>query len=188
MLLASEGVCVIGNLNELKNNQIEELENVVQTECVSIDLPKKYIVCQQSLVSVPVTCKTWACCERMKKQGTRAHKTPQNIQDCAQLSKTLVDNFSLVFIMTENEVASSELFAETLIVQNILERACDKIEQEISRIPDNEFLEVFYYLMLHPIFLYPKLLFHFVVPTVCCVNSTILQKRGSRFDSRILPC
>ena len=52
-------------------------------------------------------------------------------------------NFSLVFTMTENEVASSELFAETLIVQNILERACDKIEQEISRIPENEFSEVF---------------------------------------------
>ena len=53
---------------------------VVQTECVDIDLPKKYIVCQQSLVSVPVTCKIWACCETMKKQGTRSHKTSQNIQ------------------------------------------------------------------------------------------------------------
>ena len=145
MLLASEGVCVLSNLNELKNNQVEELKNVVQTECVSIDLPKKYVVCQQSQLSVPVTGKIWACCETMKKQGTRSHKTSTSIQDCTQLSKTLVDNFSLVFLMTEDEVTSSELFAETLIVQNILKRASDEIEKEISRIPDNEFMEFLQY-------------------------------------------
>ena len=53
---------------------------VVQTECVNIDVPKKYIGCQQSQISVPVTCKIWACCEITKKQGTRSHNTYQNLQ------------------------------------------------------------------------------------------------------------
>lgn len=145
VLLASGGVCVLSNLNELKNDQVEELENVVQTECVNIDVPKKYIGCQQSQISVPVTCKIWACCEITKKQGTRSHNTYQNLQEYGQLSKTLVDYFSLVFVMTENEVASSEMFAETLIVQNILEKASLAKEQETNRIPENEFFQFLQY-------------------------------------------
>ena len=48
--------------------------------------------------------------------------------------------FSLVFIMTEN--APSEVFAETLIVQDILRKSSVAEEQETNRIPENELLEV----------------------------------------------
>jgi hypothetical protein len=62
-------------------------------------------------------------------------------------------NFSLVFVMIENEEASSELFAESLIVENILERSSAGKERESHRIPNNEFLEVSDCLMtmLHPV-------------------------------------
>ncbi len=50
--------------------------------------------------------------------------------------------FSLVFIMTENEVAPSEVFAETLIVQDILRKSSVAEEQETNRVPENELLEV----------------------------------------------
>ena len=46
--------------------------------------------------------------------------------------------------MTENEVASSEMFAETLIVQSILEKSSLAKEQETNRIPENEFFQVYY--------------------------------------------
>ena len=48
--------------------------------------------------------------------------------------------FSLVFVMTESEVARSEIFAETL-VQNILGKA-SVTNMESNHIPENEFFEV----------------------------------------------
>ncbi|CAB4000856.1 BTB POZ domain-containing 6 isoform X4 [Paramuricea clavata] len=112
VLLASGGVCVLSNLNELKNDQVEELGNVVQTECVNIDVPKKYIGCQQSQISVPVTCKIWACCEITKKQGTRSHNTYQNLQEYGQLSKTLVDYFKNEFFQFLHPLKSMMSLAE----------------------------------------------------------------------------
>ena len=49
--------------------------------------------------------------------------------------------FSLVFVMTESEVAPSEIFAETLHVQNILGKA-SVTNMESNHIPENEFFEV----------------------------------------------
>ncbi|XP_028408989.1 probable DNA helicase MCM9 [Dendronephthya gigantea] len=145
VLLANDGICVVSDLNELKNDQLGELENVVQTDCVNIDVPRKYIEgCQQAQISVPVTCKIWACCETTKKQGARVHyNTYQNLQGYGQLSKTLIDYFNLVFVMTENEL--SDVFSESLIVQDILKQSTRLDQRETDRIPRNEFFEFLQY-------------------------------------------
>ncbi|XP_031569984.1 minichromosome maintenance domain-containing protein 2-like [Actinia tenebrosa] len=99
MLLASNGLCLMTNLNALRKEQKEKLRRVMENRGETIEIPKKFTECTQHL-RVPIKTTAWACSEPLQtapKWGvTELWDQSLTLEPKQVLDFSCVTNFDLV--------------------------------------------------------------------------------------------
>ncbi|XP_029955599.1 minichromosome maintenance domain-containing protein 2 [Salarias fasciatus] len=112
-LLATEGICMLGELNRYKKDKLETLQSVLESRTVSVFIPgKKYGEDADQQLSFPVQCSFWALTDSYHRSG-RADCTLLGAAEMGPVPVQLADAFGLV-VQCKDDVAERALLAQTV--------------------------------------------------------------------------
>uniref|UniRef100_A0A3B5LUC2 Minichromosome maintenance domain-containing protein 2 n=1 Tax=Xiphophorus couchianus TaxID=32473 RepID=A0A3B5LUC2_9TELE len=95
-LLASGGICMLGDLGFYRKDKLDNIQSVLESRSVSVFIPgKKYGEEADQQLSFPVQCNFWALTDSSQRSG-RADSAVLGTQDMGPVQAQLAETFGLV--------------------------------------------------------------------------------------------
>ncbi|XP_018529467.1 minichromosome maintenance domain-containing protein 2 isoform X2 [Lates calcarifer] len=112
-LLATGGICMLGDLGCYKKDRLDSIQSVLESRTVSVFIPgKKYGEDADQQLSFPVQCSFWALADSSQRSG-RADCTVLGTAEMGPIPIQLADAFGLV-IQCRDMVREQTLLAQTV--------------------------------------------------------------------------
>ncbi|XP_005912247.1 minichromosome maintenance domain-containing protein 2 [Haplochromis burtoni] len=113
VLLATGGVCLLGDLSYYRKDKLDSIKSVMETRTLSVFIPgKKYGEDADQQLSFPVQCSFWAATDSSRRSG-RADCGALGAAEMGAVPAQLADAFGLV-IECRDRVGEQALLAQTV--------------------------------------------------------------------------
>ncbi|XP_034998862.2 minichromosome maintenance domain-containing protein 2 [Hippoglossus stenolepis] len=112
-LLATGGICMVGDLGCYKKDKLDSIQSVLESRTVSVFIPgKKYGEDADQQLSFPLHCSFWALTDPSQRSG-RTDCTVLGTAEMGPVPLQLADNFGLV-IRSRDMMGEQALLAQTV--------------------------------------------------------------------------
>ncbi|XP_062235581.1 minichromosome maintenance domain-containing protein 2 isoform X1 [Platichthys flesus] len=112
-LLATGGICMVGDLGCYKKDKLDSIQSVLESRTVSVFIPgKKYGEDADQQLSFPLHCSFWALTDPSQRSG-RTDLTVLGTAEMGPIPLKLADNFGLI-IRSRDMMGEQALLAQTV--------------------------------------------------------------------------
>ncbi|CAG00661.1 unnamed protein product, partial [Tetraodon nigroviridis] len=113
-LLATGGICMLGDLGCYRKERLDAIQSVLEGGAVSVFIPgKKYGEDADQQVSFPVQCSFWALTDASRQSGKMSENVLIGTADLGSISSQLADAFGLV-VDSRDTMGDCSLFAQSV--------------------------------------------------------------------------